>query len=176
MNTKTQSKARVKQNRAIELRSKGLSIEQVKDQINSEYGTTHSYDYMKKLLSKALRENPPEGVEELRNLEAMRLDQMLTRVTADFYRPTPQLVMEYDENGERALVSIDFEKEDQIMRTRAKLAETMLKIQDRRAKLFALDAPAPELAPVDVNVIFDQNVAPVPMTSAVLDVPREGKE
>ena len=47
-------------------------------------------DYEDKWYSKALRENPPEGVEELRNLEAMRLDQMLTRVTADFYRPWPQ--------------------------------------------------------------------------------------
>lgn len=175
MDTKRQSKVRVKQERAIKLRANGLSIKDVKDQLNKEFGTTHSYDYVKKMLAKILRENAPEGVEELRNLEGMRLDNMLARVTADFYRPTPQLLAELDENGERQLVSLDFEREDQIMRTRAKLAETMLRIQDRRAKLYALDAPPAEAAPVDVQVIFDRNVAPVPMTEAVVDIPRESK-
>lgn len=176
MNTKRQSAARVKQNRAIELRATGMRVEDVKDQINREFGTTHSYEYVKKMLSKALRENPPEGVDELRNLETYRLDKMLTRLTADFMRPTPALVQTTNDNGDQVYLSIDFEREDQIMRTRATIAAAMLKVQDRRAKLFGLDALPPEAAPVDVLVNFSPEVVPVPMTDAVVDVPRDGEE
>lgn len=172
-NTKQQSKARMKAERAVKLRAQGLKFDRIAELVNQEFGTNHSADYISKAVIKALRDAPVEGVDDLRRLEALRLDNMQARLTSDFYRPTPQLVEDINENGDTVLVSLSFEREDQTMRTRAKIAETMLKLTERRAKLFGLDAIPADAAPVDVVVQFGESVALKPMTPAVVDVPRD---
>lgn len=176
-NSRQQASAHVKDRFAVDLRARGASYPVIADQVNAKFGTNHSADYIARRVQIQVKKLPVEGAETARAIEADRLDTLVVRLLADFTRPTPDLVVEVDPiTGKRARVSLSPDREDKIMNTRARLADSIIRVSDRRARLLGFDAPPAEAAPVAVTVGFDPALQPHAMAVAAVEVDPEPGE
>jgi hypothetical protein len=139
--------ARRREARALELRLAGATYEQ----IGRALGTNRSRAY--RIVQRALDRLVREPAEQVRQLELARLDHLWVEATKILRRRHVVI------SAGKVVVHPDTREplEDSMPVLRA--IDTLLKIQERRARLLGLDAPAHRTVTVLSEDVVDQEIA-----------------
>ena len=125
-----------KMGEAARLRAAGLTFREIGKKMG------HDPSYCRSLVIKALREATYESADIMRTQEGIRLDTLQRAFLLDAMNPEVDIV------------------------TRSKAASVLLRIMDRRAKLFGLDAPIE--VKVDVSLTKRMNLALTDLENLVI--------